>query len=124
MHTYATPIMKQLAATNRQTTLDQVEQLMNETGVVVAPQNALVDVLVKQFHVSSAQTPHLMNELGWKKVNVKWGGADYVRVLWIHSDFMVDRGKIYGPDHDGTKVVDYLEGLPTTNPFAEMDLAL
>lgn len=124
MEVYATPTMKRLEQTNRQTTLEQVEELLNELRVVVAPQTPLLDLLTEKFRVGSSQAPHLMTELGWTKAKVKWGGADYSRVLWVKQDFIVERGKIYGPDHKGTKVVEYLKGLPQGHSLAELDVAL
>jgi hypothetical protein len=43
------------------------------------------------------QTKHLMSDLGWSKREVKWGGVDYARQLWIRPGYVVDRGRIHGP---------------------------
>ncbi|QEE34808.1 hypothetical protein FTO60_03225 [Octadecabacter sp. SW4] len=121
---YATPIMKRMAQNSRQTVLEQVEQLLNESGAVVVPQSTLVDRLTRVLHVPSNQTRHLMDELGWSKCSVKWGGEDYARVLWVKPGFMVDRGRIYGPEFDDVKISEYLARVPATNAFAEMELVL
>lgn len=39
-----------------------------------------------------------MAELGWSRLDVKWGGVDYIRKLWVHPGYAVHRGKITGPD--------------------------
>ena len=40
---------------------------------------------------------HLMPSLKWKKQQVKWGGSDYTRALWLKEGFHARNGKVYGP---------------------------
>jgi len=39
-----------------------------------------------------------MSDLGWTKCSVKWGGVDYGRQVWVRPGYLVERGRVKGPD--------------------------
>ncbi|WP_120503432.1 primase-helicase family protein [Sulfitobacter mediterraneus] len=104
----ATPIMKRLQETSRQTNLDQLEEYLNADQLVVVPQETVATYVRKELNGNGNQTRHLMNELRWTKSTVKWGGKDYARSIWARPGYAVDGGKIYGTEHEGTPIAEYL----------------
>lgn len=115
----ATPIMKRLQETSRQTNLDQLEEYLNAEKLVVVPQDAVATYVREELNGNANQTRHLMNELRWIKSTVKWGGRDYGRSIWARPGYTVDGGKIYGTGHDGTPIADYLD---TTRTHGEIEV--
>lgn len=106
---HQTPIMQRLLQASRQTIVDQLEELLNEQGLVVLPEANVVDFVRRNLNANMNQTRHLMDELEWQKAKVKWGGKDFGRAIWVKPGFVVDRGKILGPNFRTEKVSDYLE---------------
>lgn len=112
---FSTPIMQRLQQNSRQTVLDQLEEQLNERGLVVLPEASVVEFIRKHLNANINQTKHLMDELEWHKTKVKWGGKDYSRAIWVRPGYSIDRGKIYGPDFPTESVSDYLQReVPTT----------
>lgn len=97
----ATPIMKQLQQTSRQTNLDILEEHLNAQKYLVIPQDDVAKYVREELGSKASQVRHLMDELGWVKSTVKWGGADYARSIWTRPGYAVDGGKVYGPEADG-----------------------
>jgi len=60
-----------------------------------------------------------MNDLGWQKVSVKWGGKDYSRSLWIRPGYAVTDGKVYGKGVDGDRIADHLAA---KSPYGEVEI--
>jgi hypothetical protein len=105
----ATPIMKQLQQTSRQTNLDILEEHLNAQKYLVIPQDDVAKYVREELGAKASQVRHLMDELGWVKSSVKWGGADYARSIWTRPGYAVDGGKVYGPKVDGVPIVECLE---------------
>ncbi len=106
---HSTPFMRRLNQTNRQTIVDQLEELLNLRELVVLPEADVVHFVRKNLSGSINQTKHLMDDLEWQKSKVKWGGKNFGRAIWVKPGYMIDNGKIYGPDLEGERVTDYLE---------------
>lgn len=115
----STPIMQRLQQTSRQTIVDQLEELLNERGLVVLPEASVVEFVRKNLNANMNQTKHLMDDLEWQKAKVKWGGKDFSRAIWVKPGFSIDRGKIYGPDFEAVRVSDYLE---ENSPFPDVEI--
>lgn len=116
---HSTPIMQRLQQASRQTVVDQLEELLNERGLVVLPEADVVHFVHKHLHGNINQTKHLMDDLEWHKVKVKWGGKDFARAIWVKPNYWIDQGKIYGPDLDGERIGDYLQ---KNDPFADIEI--
>ena len=106
---HSTPIMQRLQQTSRHTIVEQLEEALNERGLVVLPEHSVVEFVRKNLSANINQTKHLMDDLEWQKTKVKWGGKDFARAIWVKPGFAVDGGKIYGPDFETVRVADYLE---------------
>jgi hypothetical protein len=103
------PAMKRLQQASRQTTIDELEEVLNELGALVVPQSDIVTLLRKHVQSTTNQTRHMMDELGWTKAKAKWGGKDYARALWVKPGHTVDGGKIFGPSENGVRLTEYLQ---------------
>lgn len=104
---HATEIMKRLQTADRQVNIDQLEERLNEAGRTVVTQTELTTYIVRQFKVSGNSTRHLMFELGWTSYNVKWGGADYSRVIWAKKGYTITGGNVIDPEGKVEAVCDY-----------------
>jgi len=116
---HATPIMQRLQQASRQTILDQLEELLNERGLVVLPEADVVEFVRQNLKANMNQTKHLMDDLEWQKTKVKWGGKDFARAIWVRPGYSINQGKIYGADFKTERVSDYLE---RNDPFRDMDI--
>ena len=116
---HSTPIMLRLQQASRQTIVDQLEEQLNQRGLVVLPEADVVEFVRKNLNANMNQTRHLMDDLEWQKTKVKWGGKDYTRAIWVRPGFTIDRGVINGPDFEAVRVSDYLEQ-NTTYPEVEI----
>jgi hypothetical protein len=103
---HATPIMKRLQQTSRQTNLDLLEEYLASEKVFAIPQEDVARYVREELNGNSNQTRHMMNDLGWSKGKAKWGGRDYARAIWTRPEYTVDGGKLYGPGHDGTPLAE------------------
>jgi chorismate mutase len=115
----STPIMQRLQQASRQTIVDQLEELLNERGLVVLPEADVVQFVRKHLNANMNQTKHLMDDLEWQKTKVKWGGKDFARAIWVRPGHTIERGRIYGPDFETERVSDYLE---RNDPLRDMDV--
>ena len=101
--------MRRLQQNSRQTILDQLEELLNDRELVVLPEADVVSLVRGDLHANLNQTKHLMEELEWQKFNVKWGGKDYARAIWVKPGYAIENGKVYGPEFETVRVMDYLD---------------
>lgn len=106
----ATPIMRQLQETSRQTDLDLLEEHLDAQSILVIPQEDVAVYVRDTLRAKSSQTRHLMRELGWEKSSCKWGGLTYAKAIWTRPGYSVDAGRLYGPSHDGTPISDCIKG--------------
>jgi hypothetical protein len=95
---FESPIMARIMGGSRQVVLDQLEELLNERGVFAIGQRDLIAACSDRFKLNANQLRHLIPELGWTSEQVKWGGADYNRVVYVHPDYQIDRGNVVGPN--------------------------
>ena len=75
--------MQRLQQTSRQTIVDQLEELLNERGLVVLPEADVVQFVRKYLNANMNQTKHLMDDLEWQKAKVKWGRKVFARAIWV-----------------------------------------
>ena len=106
---HTTPIMQTVHHSGRQTILDELEEQLNERGLVVLPEANVTSFIRKHLNANTNQTRHLMHELDWQKFKVKWGGREFARAIWVKPGYWIERGKIYGPEFEAEPVSDYLE---------------
>ena len=92
------PIMKQLNSSSQEVVLQQLEQKLAELGKFAVPQEDLIKLCVEELKIKQNRLGHLMLDLDWRSEKLKWGGVDYARAIWVHSDYQVVRGRVLGPD--------------------------
>lgn len=105
----ATPLMRQIQGASAQTNVVLLEQELNEKAVNALPEGAVASFVQKVLSGNSNQTRHLMTELQWVRASVKWGGADYARMIWVRPGYLVERGKLVGPEGQVTDLVEHLK---------------
>lgn len=105
---YGTELMKRIHGAAEHTTLEQLKEYLDARKYLIVTQTEAADFVTSTFRVSANSTRHLMMELGWTHCNVKWGGADYARVLWAKPDHWVADGNIYNATGLVAAVCDYL----------------
>lgn len=96
--TNGTEIMRQVFGSGRATMLDRLQELLDGRKQNALPESEVVDLVTNTLKANINTTKHLMSDLGWSKVAVKWGGVDYARQLWVRPGYVVDRGRLKGPD--------------------------
>lgn len=106
---HGTDIMRQVFGSGRATILDQLKELLDEKGQNAIAEKDVVEVVTSKLKANINTTKHLMSDLGWSKVEVKWGGVDYARQLWLRPGYTVDRGKIYGPEGSVEQLAAHLK---------------
>lgn len=105
---HGTQLMKQLQGAAAHTNLEQLQEFLDAKKFLIVTQTEVADFVASTFRNSANATRHLMMELGWIHCNVKWGGADYARVLWAKPGHWVADGNIYNSNGLVAAVCDYL----------------
>lgn len=107
----ATEIMRRLAGASEQTVLAMLDEYLKNQGLNAIPEGELAQLITRVLKCPISQTRHLMAELGWSKLQVKWDGVDHSRCIWVRPDFSISKGMLYGPDSEPEKVAVHLEAL-------------
>lgn len=108
---HSTDIMRRLSTASEQTVTSMLEEKLGSQGLNAIPETDVTTFIVRVLKSPISRTRHLMAELGWTKVKVKWGAAEYNRSIWVRPEFTITGGKIYGPDCEPIKVDEHLEAL-------------
>lgn len=106
--THGTEIMRQVFGSGRATMLDRLQELLDGRKQNALPEAEVVDLVTDTLKANINTTKHLMTDLGWSKVAVKWGGVDYARQLWVRPGYIVDRGRLKGPEGFDEALVKHL----------------
>ena len=93
-----TPVMQQVRSTSKEAVLQQLEELLEEDGRGAIPQSGLFLMFQQDLKANSSRMRHLMPALGWRQEQIKWGGKDYGRAIWVKPGYGVSRGKVISPD--------------------------
>lgn len=107
----STEVMHRLQAASSQITTDQLEEFLNQVGDYAVPEATVIDHVRGEMYLNANSIRHMMPELGWHKLRVKWGGVDYARSLWVKSGYTVSGGYVHGPDGYRKKLKDNIEGI-------------
>ncbi|MBB5723216.1 hypothetical protein FHS72_002853 [Loktanella ponticola] len=77
--------------------LQLLEEHLNEKGIRAISLKDLQGLFVDDLKIGVNRIRHLMPELGWSAVSVKWGGVDHSRAVWLRPDHQLSNGEIFGP---------------------------
>lgn len=105
---HGTEMMRQIFGNGRATVVDRLKELLDGRGQHAVPEADVVELVTNALKVNINSTKHLMSDLGWTKQEVKWGGVDYARQIWVRPNYMVQGGKINGPDGFESKLSDHI----------------
>lgn len=111
--TCSTAVMKRIHGASRQTTVDQLEELLSARGLNAIPEMEVARIVRECLKVNVNSTKHLMTELEWYKTKVKWGGTDYARAIWVRPGYSITGGRILGEDGSQEQLIDHLQELDT-----------
>ncbi|TMV09984.1 hypothetical protein FGK63_02635 [Ruegeria sediminis] len=93
-----TPVMRDIMEASREVLLVRLEEHINGLGRFALPQEKLAEIFIEVLKSNQNRIRHMMTELRWRSENVKWGGVDYGRTVWVHPDYQVAGGRVRGPD--------------------------
>lgn len=105
---HGTEIMRRLEANQVPATTQQLGEYLGREGAFAITEQDLRLYVSKEMRLSTNAIQYMMTDLGWTRYQVKWGGKDYARALWVHSSYSVDRGEIFGPEGSKRAVCDVL----------------
>jgi hypothetical protein len=105
---HGTELMKRIQGAAEHTNIEQLKEFLAARKCIIVTQSDAAEFVTSTFRVSTNATRHMMMELGWTHFNVKWGGAEYARVLWAKPGHWVADGNIYNSEGLVTAICDYL----------------
>lgn len=105
---HGTEVMKRVLTSNTPATTQQLREFLGSEGTKAITEKDLRLYFTKEMRHSSNAIRHMMSELGWTRYEVKWGGVDYARAIWVAPQHSIDRGNIYGPNGYQKAVCDTL----------------
>lgn len=105
---HGTEVMKRVLTSNTPATTQQLSEFLGSEGTKAITEKDLRVYVSKEMRLSSNAIRHMMTDLSWTRHEVKWGGKDYARAIWVAPQHSIDRGNIYGPNGYQKAVCDTL----------------
>lgn len=105
---HATDVMRSIEGTQVSATTQQLAEYLGGQEAVAVTEQDLRVYVSKEMRQNPNAIQYLMTGLGWTRYQVKWGGKDYTRAIWVQSSYSLDRGQIIGPDGHKRAVCDVL----------------
>lgn len=105
---HATDLMRRLEANQVPATTQQLAEYLGGEGCIAITELDLRLYVTKEMRLNPNAIQYMMTDLGWTRYQVKWGGKDYARAIWVGSPYGIDRGNIIGPDGSKQAVCDVL----------------
>jgi len=93
-----TPIMQQLRSTSGEVMQDALQEYLLQREIFAISQGQLMTIFAEEFRANPNRIRHLMEGIRWYSTKAKFGGVDYARVIWVHPDHQVSRGRVTGPN--------------------------
>ena len=93
----STNVMKEIQESGIDINRKMVEEHLDELKAVAITMAAITDMVEKRLSSKAAALKHVLADLGWTSQNVKWGGKDYKRMIWLRPGYKIRGGKISGP---------------------------
>lgn len=105
---HSTELMRQLQANQVPATTQQLAEYLGREGAVAITEQDLRAYVSKEMRINPNSIQYMMTNLGWCRYQVKFGGKDYARAIWVKAPHVLDRGQILGPDGTKQAVCDVL----------------
>jgi hypothetical protein len=93
-----TPIMERLRSSSREALEEALIEMLHERNIYAKSQMTLSRIALEELRINPNRLPHFMESMGWSHRRVKFGGVDYARVVWVHPDYQVSKGRVLGPN--------------------------
>ncbi len=104
---HATPIMQRLLGCD-DVALQLLEEHLQETGANAVTLDTLQHYARHTLRLTGAVVQAMMLKLDWQQQKAKWGGAGHSRQIWVRPGFVVDDGKLHGPDDGEENLATHL----------------
>lgn len=105
---HATDLMRRLEANQVPATTQQLAEFLGREECLAITEQDLRIYVSKEMRLNPNALQYMMTNLGWKRYQVKWGGKDYTRAIWVSSLCGIDRGNLIGPDGSKQAICDVL----------------
>jgi hypothetical protein len=105
---HGTEVMKRVLTSNTPATTQQLSEFLGREGSKAVTEHDLRVYVAKEMHHSTNAIRYMMTDLGWTRHEVKWGGKDYARAIWVAPKHSIDRGNILGPEGFKKAICDIL----------------
>lgn len=94
----STHVMKTIQSASWDLNVELFEDELNRMELVAIPASALIS-LSEALGIPKANViKHWLLNLNWSRHKVKWGGADYARVIFLRPGYQISGGTLYGPE--------------------------
>jgi hypothetical protein len=90
----STAVMQEIQGSSFDINRKAVEEYLLEKHAVAVTMEGLKVMVENRLSNKIAALKHVMADLGWVSQDVKWGGANYRRVIWLSPGYTISGGKI------------------------------
>jgi len=93
----STNVMKTIQSASWDLNVELFEDELNRMELVAIPASALTSLSEALGNPKANVIKHWLLNLNWSRHKVKWGGADYARVIFLRPGYQISGGTLYGP---------------------------
>lgn len=94
----STHVMKTIQSASWDLNVELFEDELNRMELVAIPASALTSLSEALGNPKANVIKHWLLNLNWSRHKVKWGGADYARVIFLRPGYQISGGTLYGPE--------------------------
>jgi hypothetical protein len=105
---HGTDLMRRLEANQTPATTQQLAEYLGGQEALAITEHDLRVYVAKEMRQSINSIQYIMADLSWTRHQVKWGGKDYTRTIWVAPKHSIDRGNILGPEGFKKAICDIL----------------
>jgi hypothetical protein len=113
----STAVMRQIQAATRQVSEEQLAEHLNERGLMAVTESDVMQFVQRDLRGNINSVRHLMTAIGWLRHDVKWGGVDYTRGIWVAPGCGLYRGELTKPDGTVEKIAAHIQRGAVRDPF-------
>jgi len=95
----STAVMREIQESSFDINRKAVEEYLQDKNAVAASMDGLKEMVQeKRLSGKLSAIKYVLADIGWVVRDVKWGGKDYKRKIWLHPGYTISGGKITAPD--------------------------